>query len=42
VSVGDKVMKIAFHHDMVWTCLTALVMFQICKVLLNSDMCFAV
>ena len=42
VSVGDKVMKTAFDHDMVWTCLTTLVMFEICNVLLKSDMCFVV
>jgi len=42
VTVGDKVMKTAFDYDMVWTCLTILVMFQICKFLLKSDMCFLV
>jgi len=31
VSVGDKVMKTAFDYDMVWTCLTILFMFQVCK-----------
>jgi len=42
VTVGDKVMKTAFDYDMVWTCLTILVMFEICKFLLKSDMCFLV
>jgi len=40
VSMGDKVMKTAFDYDMVWTCLTILVMFEICKFLLKSHMCF--
>ena len=31
MSVGDKVMKTAFDYDMVWTCLTILFMFQVCK-----------